>query len=149
MKIPSTLYQAFAKLFYELGVKGLKEIPEETLKNVLLYHVIEGKVYSKDLEDGIVETIEGFNLRVDVGKYYVEFNNRAEVTTADIKASNGVIHKIDRVLLPPPNLIDIIKDDHRFDILYDCLVEADLDDDIKNGNMLTLFAPSDNVSESI
>jgi uncharacterized surface protein with fasciclin (FAS1) repeats len=128
-------------------VDGLKDIPEDLLKTVLLYHVIGGEVYSKDLEDGIVKTVEGTNLRVDVGHYDVEFNNRAEVTNADIKASNGVIHKIDRVLLPPSNLIDIIKDDHRFDILYECLVEAGLDGAVEDGEMLTIFAPSDNVSE--
>lgn len=93
--------QAFNKLLRELGVNNLNDIPVNTLTDVLLYHVIDGKVLSSDLKDGRVDTLEGSKLKVDVkNNGRVIFDNRAEVVDADIQARNGVIHKIDMVLLP-------------------------------------------------
>ncbi len=71
----------------------------ETLTTVLTYHVVEGAVLSSDLTEGDVTTLQGEPITVSLADG-VMINN-ATVTTADIEASNGVIHVIDAVLLPP------------------------------------------------
>lgn len=75
------------------------------LQAVLTYHVIAGSVLSSALSDGqVVETVNGGSLTVDItddGVFFVDANGgRAQVTTADVEASNGVVHIIDAVLLP-------------------------------------------------
>ncbi len=88
---------AFAKLPKSL-VKKLTADPA-LLKKVLLYHVISGKVMSTDLKKMSAKTVEGESIKVGVSPKPM-FNN-AGVFMADVKASNGVIHAIDKVLLPP------------------------------------------------
>lgn len=71
------------------------------LKAVLLYHVVKGKVpASKVVRLDSARTVNGASVEIDVrrGKVYV---NDARVTQPDIKASNGIVHQINRVLLPP------------------------------------------------
>jgi uncharacterized surface protein with fasciclin (FAS1) repeats len=71
------------------------------LKAVLLYHVVKGKVpASKVVRLDSARTVNGASVEIDVrrGKVYV---NDARVTKPDIKASNGIVHQINRVLLPP------------------------------------------------
>jgi uncharacterized surface protein with fasciclin (FAS1) repeats len=71
------------------------------LKAVLLYHVVAGKVTAADVVKlSKAETLNGADVRIRVrnGKVYI---NRARVTKADVGASNGVIHVINRVLIPP------------------------------------------------
>jgi uncharacterized surface protein with fasciclin (FAS1) repeats len=82
-------------------------LPEnvEQLSGILTYHVIAGSVLSSDLTDGqVVETVNGGTLTVDItdeGVFFVDANGgRAQVTTPDVEASNGVVHIIDAVLLP-------------------------------------------------
>jgi uncharacterized surface protein with fasciclin (FAS1) repeats len=71
------------------------------LKAVLLYHVVKGKVpASKVVRLDSARTVNGASVAIDVrrGKVYV---NDARVTQPDIRASNGIVHQINRVLLPP------------------------------------------------
>jgi uncharacterized surface protein with fasciclin (FAS1) repeats len=75
------------------------------LQGVLTYHVIAGNVLSSDLTNGqVVETVNGGSLTVDItdaGVFFVDANGgRAQVTAADVSASNGTVHIIDAVLLP-------------------------------------------------
>ena len=73
-----------------------------TLSNILLYHVVSGKVMSTDLSDGMMaETVEGSNIEISIDDAGVVMVNGATVTTADVPACNGVIHVIDSVLIPP------------------------------------------------
>jgi uncharacterized surface protein with fasciclin (FAS1) repeats len=70
------------------------------LTKVLTYHVIAGEVYAKDLKNGITpKTVEGETVKVTIKGKTVKFN-QAKVVIADVKASNGVIHAIDAVILP-------------------------------------------------
>ncbi len=72
------------------------------LTKVLTYHVVSGKVMAADvmkMNDKMVKTVEGSEVKVSVMGKVVEINN-AKVTKADIEASNGVIHVIDTVLMP-------------------------------------------------
>ena len=91
---------AFEKLFAALGVDGIADIPVDTLKAVLLYHVAPGQRFSDDVVASTrIRTIsKGFLVpSVHDGGAYV---NDARIVAADIDVSNGVIHVIDTVLLP-------------------------------------------------
>ncbi len=76
-------------------------LPEnrDQLTQLLTYHVVDGEVLSTDLASGEVETLSGGSVTVAVGGETVTIN-QANVVTADIEASNGIIHVIDSVLLP-------------------------------------------------
>jgi uncharacterized surface protein with fasciclin (FAS1) repeats len=90
--------EAFAAL-PEGTVEGLLEDPE-ALAAILTYHVVPGAVMSGDLSDGMAATtVNGADVTISVGDSVMV--NEATVTTADIEASNGVIHVIDAVILPP------------------------------------------------
>jgi transforming growth factor-beta-induced protein len=78
--------------------------PKGSLTDVLTYHVVPGKVMSTDLSDGMeVKTVNGATLTIKVDDDGTVHVNDATVTTADIQTSNGVIHVIDTVLIPPSN----------------------------------------------
>jgi uncharacterized surface protein with fasciclin (FAS1) repeats len=72
----------------------------DALTAILTYHVVDGAVMSTDLTDGPVPTLQGEDITVDLTDG-VTLNETVTVTTADIEASNGVIHVIDGVLVPP------------------------------------------------
>ena len=92
--------EAFAKLPAGTVESLLKPENKDKLAAILLYHVVAGSVYAADVTDGATPTtLEGAKLNVAVGSG-VSING-ANVVQADIKASNGVIHVIDAVLLPP------------------------------------------------
>jgi transforming growth factor-beta-induced protein len=92
--------EAFAKL--PAGtVDALLADPEGDLTQILLYHVVPGKVMAADVTDGLnATTLQGESVKFSItdGKVYI---NDAQVVTTDIETSNGVIHVIDSVLLPP------------------------------------------------
>lgn len=91
--------EAFAKLGDETIATLLKPENKDQLAGILKYHVIAGKVKSKDLAGQTItaETLNG-TINVD-GTDGVKINN-ATVVQADVKASNGIIHVIDTVLIP-------------------------------------------------
>jgi uncharacterized surface protein with fasciclin (FAS1) repeats len=94
---------AFAKLPAGTVENLLKPENKATLTSILTYHVVAGKAMSGDvvkLNGKSVKTVNGASVRVTVSGGKVMVNN-ANVTTVDIAASNGVIHVIDTVLLPP------------------------------------------------
>jgi uncharacterized surface protein with fasciclin (FAS1) repeats len=93
---------AFAQLPKGTLTKLLKPENQEQLKKILTYHVVSGSVKSKMLKSGKVDTVEGSPITVKIKGKKVMINN-ANVTKADIKTSNGVVHKIDRVIMPPTN----------------------------------------------
>ncbi len=69
------------------------------LTSILTYHVVPGKVMSGDLTDGMTATtVEGGDITIDLGDGVMV--NDANVVSADIEASNGVIHVIDKVIMP-------------------------------------------------
>ena len=91
---------AFAEAGIDLSTFDTDE-ENETLADILLYHVVAGTVMSSDLTDGMTATaINNDSLRFNVGTDGVVVND-ANVTLADVVASNGVIHVIDKVLMPP------------------------------------------------
>jgi len=74
----------------------------ETLTDILLYHVSPGIAYADGVEVGdAAESLQGSNITVTKAGKNVELNDAATVEIADILASNGVLHAIDTVLIPP------------------------------------------------
>jgi uncharacterized surface protein with fasciclin (FAS1) repeats len=72
------------------------------LQSVLTYHVVPGAVMSGDLVDGMeVATVNGETITINVDASGVSINGSANVAMADIETSNGIVHIIDAVLLPP------------------------------------------------
>ncbi len=100
---PFTVFAPTDEAFAALPEGTLDELlmdeNSDQLTSILTYHVVPGAVMSGDLENGMeVETVQGETLTIMTeGGVTV---NGATVTTADIKASNGVIHVIDAVLMP-------------------------------------------------
>jgi uncharacterized surface protein with fasciclin (FAS1) repeats len=92
--------QAFAKLPQDAVQDLLKPENKEILVKILTYHVVPGKVMSTDLKEGPVTTVQGEPMEVKITPQGV-FANDGKVTQADIPASNGVIHVIDNLILPP------------------------------------------------
>ena len=90
--------EAFKALFKQLGVSGVKDLTAEQLTPILTYHVVSGKVMSTDLTNTSVATLNGQKIKVDLSNG-VKINE-SKVTKADISGTNGVVHVIDRVLLP-------------------------------------------------
>lgn len=92
---------AFAKLPQDALAELLKPENKEVLVKLLTYHVVAGTVLSTDLKSGEVKSVEGGAINVKVDPQTGVAVNDAKVVQADIKASNGVIHAIDNVILPP------------------------------------------------
>ena len=94
--------EAFAKLPQGTVETLLKPENRDRLIAVLTYHVVSGKVMAGDIAGKklSVATLQGNDINVDAMSGGVMIND-ATVTATDIEASNGVIHVIDRVILPP------------------------------------------------
>ena len=96
--------QAFINLLVELGVQNLSDINEPTLKATLSYHVISGtNALSTDLSDNLqLNTLGGvITANISGGATLTDGNNRiSKIVGVDIQATNGVIHLIDKVILP-------------------------------------------------
>jgi uncharacterized surface protein with fasciclin (FAS1) repeats len=90
---------AFAKLPKGTVANLLKPENKEQLKKILTYHVVSGAVTSKMLKSGEVDSVEGSKITVKISGKKVMVN-KAKVILADVKASNGVIHAIDTVIMP-------------------------------------------------
>jgi len=99
---PYTVFAPTDKAFAKIPKRKLRALARNKakLKSVLLYHVVAKKLpAAKVVERKGARTLNGKRVRFRVRKGDV-FVNRAKVTTADVMASNGVIHVINRVLLP-------------------------------------------------
>jgi transforming growth factor-beta-induced protein len=119
----------------------LADIP--TLTNILLYHVVPGSVMAADVvELSYADTAAGIPVKVTVENGNV-FINDAQVIITDIEASNGVIHVIDSVILPPGDIVETAVADGRFTTLAAALGAADLVETLQGEGPFTVFAPTD------
>jgi uncharacterized surface protein with fasciclin (FAS1) repeats len=96
---------AFAKIPAETLNSLLLPENKSALANILTYHVVAGKVMSSDLKNGqVVTTVQGGTLTVEIADGKVMLvdakGGKSMVTTADVTASNGVVHIIDTVVMP-------------------------------------------------
>jgi uncharacterized surface protein with fasciclin (FAS1) repeats len=100
---PYTVFAPTDAAFKKVPTKTLNSLMrnKERLKSVLLYHVVAGKVTSsKVVELSSAKTASGKSVRIRVAGSNV-FVNDSKVTKPDVMATNGVIHVINRVLIPP------------------------------------------------
>jgi len=98
-KGPFTVFAPTDAAFKKLGDAKIKEVvaDKELLKKILMAHVVSGKaVYAKDVPGLNGKEVNGFKIDTTDGVKIGE----AKVTAADVKASNGVVHVIDTVLIP-------------------------------------------------
>ncbi len=124
-------------------------LPEnkQQLTDILLYHVVSGKAMAADVVNLTSATTvlgKDVSIKVDMGSVYL--NDSVMVIITDIEASNGVIHVIDAVLLPPADLVDIVDTaiaDGRFTTLVAALQAAELVETLKGEGPFTVFAPTD------
>ena len=100
---PFTVFAPTEEAFAALPAGTLESLLADpaALANILLYHVVPGKVMAADVTDGLTaETLQGSTVTFTVADGSVKIND-ANIVTTDIEASNGVIHVIDAVILPP------------------------------------------------
>ncbi len=143
----------FAPTNDAFAAAGITELPSrETLDAVLTYHVIEGRVEAGDIVDGSssATTLGGEIFISNNGANGIFINGTTEVTGADIQGSNGVVHVINRTLLPPAQSIADIAiglsqgDTPEFTQLVAALSKVpDLLSAAQNDGNLTVFAPTD------
>ena len=136
---------AFAAAGIDLSTFDTEE-ENSTLSDILLYHVVSGEVTASAVTDGMnAEALNGDDLSFTVTDGVVMVND-ATVTSADVMASNGVIHVIDKVLMPPADLGDIPTVAQGTGIhtsLVAALAQADLVATLQGDGPFTVFAPTD------
>ena len=136
---------AFAALDPSL-VATLTGDPSGKLTKALLYHVLGAEVMSSDLSDGqTAATLFGQDITVTINNMMEVFINTAQVTAPDLDATNGVVHVIDEVLLPPNvTVADVVINSSVHETLEGAVIAADLAGTLSDLNSnFTVFAPTD------
>ena len=140
--------EAFAALPAGTLANLLKPENKKQLVDILTYHVAVGKVHAKDITDmESITTEEGKSVMARISNNKI-FINSAKVTTADVSASNGIVHLIDEVLMPgtapaPANsIVDLAIANKDLSTLVAALKAADLVDTLSGAGPFTVFAPS-------
>merc|ERR1719163_1204165 len=141
--------EAFAALPAGVVADLLKPENKKKLDAVLTYHVVPGSVHAADLSNGqIIKTVEGSQLKATVNATGV-FINQAQVTTANVDASNGVVHIIDAVLLPPRDtaqagktIVDLAVATPDLSTLVTALQAGGLVPTLESPGPFTVFAPT-------
>jgi transforming growth factor-beta-induced protein len=136
---------------------SVNDIPVETLKAVLLFHVLDSEVMSSALSDTYVNTLstgpnaEPISLQVEVTGG-VEFNGDATPVVVDVNASNGIVHVINKVMLPP-NVVTLALNNDAFTSLVAALTRADLTTDfvavLSGTGPFTVFAPTNDAFQAL
>jgi uncharacterized surface protein with fasciclin (FAS1) repeats len=99
---PFTVFAPSNDAFAKVPAKTMDDLAKDPakLKAVLTYHVLPGKVMAADGKNGSSKTVNGANLALSKAGDFVTVED-AMVQTADISATNGVVHIVDSVLIPP------------------------------------------------
>jgi transforming growth factor-beta-induced protein len=137
---------AFNALFAQLGVSGIADLDAATLTPILLNHVVSGQVKAADVATGYASTLNtstpGNNsVKIFLNKGSDVKVEGSKVIIADIMASNGVIHAIDKVILPSTVVGHAINNPN-FSILVEAVVKANLVDALSAAGPFTVFAPT-------
>ncbi len=145
--------EAFTALFTQLGVSGINDLSAEALKPILLNHVISGNVKAADIATGYAETFNntapgGNKVKLFISKGSDVKVDESTVITADVMASNGVIHAIDKVILPPSVVSHAINNPN-FSILVEAVVKAGLVDALSAAGPFTVFAPTNDAFNAL
>jgi len=143
---------AFNALFSQLGVTGIADLSAETLTPILLYHVLGEEKKSTMLSEGYYNTLSPaqnsyLSLKVSLSSG-VMINKDSKVVVADVDVKNGVIHAIDKVLLPP-TVVDQALSNDSFSILVQAVVKAGLAGTLSGTGPFTIFAPTNAAFEAL
>ena len=147
---------AFAALLEETEMSAEDLLGAENLADILLYHVVAGEFDAASVIELVgesdyvlVDTLAGIPVKVSVemGNVYI---NDAMVAAADVEASNGIIHVVDSVIMPPSQTITEIVveaadmgDDSEFTVLLAAVAQAELAEALAGEGPFTVFAPTD------
>jgi len=123
---------------------AIATLPEDVLGDILKYHVLNAKVEAAGVPaSDTVNTLDGINLYASSNANGV-FVNGIKVKTANVQASNGVIHVISNVLVPPTETIaDVVSGDSNFELLLAAVSRAGLVSAVSGNGKYTVFAPTD------
>jgi transforming growth factor-beta-induced protein len=143
---------AFNELFTKLGITGIADLSAETLTPILLYHVLGEEKKSSMLSEGYYNTLSPAqksyaSMRITLSSG-VKINNETTVVAADVDVKNGVIHVIDKVLLPPTVVDQAISNDS-FSILVQAVIKAGLAGTLSGTGPFTIFAPTNAAFETL
>jgi len=139
---------AFAALLGELKLTKEQLLANKGLLTaVLTYHVLPAKVLAADIKEGAqATTVQGqvFTLSLMGGASITDAQGRkANIVATDVAASNGVIHVIDKVILPQTkNIVEIAVSLPDFSILVEAVLAADLQGTLSSAGPFTVFAPT-------
>ena len=143
---PFTVFAPTDQAFTDAGIDlNDFDTPEEnaTLSDILLHHVVSGAVPSSAVTDGMLATmVNGDKVKFGVNSGTVTVG-AATVTTADVQASNGIIHVIDTVLLPPVDIPTTAQTTGIHNSLVAAVIQADLLPTLQGTGPFTVFAPTD------
>lgn len=137
---PFTLFAPTDAAFSAAGITASNVSSVEGLENILKYHVISGEVMSGDITTGSVNMLSGASAQLDAMSLTI--NDSKIISPYDLIGSNGVVHAIDAVMMPPQNIVQTAID-AGYTVLAAGLVAAGLDDDLQGTGPFTVFAPSD------
>ncbi len=133
--------QAFAALPASTMEFLLAPENKDRLVEILSYHVVPGRLFADDvLAADELTTLLNQNVVIDAANAQV---NEANIINADIEASNGVVHAIDYVLIPQPDIVETAIQRNTFQTLVAALTAADLVETLKSTGPFTVFAPTD------
>ncbi len=137
---------AFEALFTQLGISGIEDLDAATLTPILLNHVISGDVSSTSISTGYAASLNSTAPGNNAVKLFINKGSEvkidgSKVVIADIKASNGTIHAIDKVILPA-NIVNHAINNPNFSILVEAVVKAGLVDALSGSGPFTVFAPT-------
>lgn len=145
---------AFAKLPKETLASLLKPENKDKLAAILTYHVVPGKVMASDVVKVTeAKTVQGQAVKVQVVDGKVKLNGSSTVVKTDIAASNGVIHVIDTVILPPETsgktIVELAVDNKDFSTLVAAVKAAGLVETLSGKGPFTVFAPTNAAFEKL
>ena len=144
---PFTVFAPTDQAFTDAGIDLNNFNTDEekaTLTDILLHHVFAGEVASADVSDGMMATmVNGDDVKFSVSSSGTVSIGAASVTLADVQASNGVIHVIDAVLMPPTDIPTTAQSTGIHDSLVSAVIQADLLTTLSGDGPFTVFAPTD------
>ena len=149
---PFTLFAPTNSAFIDAGFATINDInaaDPDALTAILTYHVVPGRVFSSDLtNDATAATANGAKVTIGVSPSGATVKGKSNesasnITAANIMAINGVVHVIDKVLLPPGSITSQVVATSALSLLEAAVVKAELASTLDGAGPFTVFAPTD------
>jgi transforming growth factor-beta-induced protein len=139
--------EAFDNLLSAIGQTSIDDVPASVLEKILLYHVVQGEVFSSAVTTTSVSTLAGENISLSTAGG-IKVNTASVISPFDVAATNGVIHTINEVLVPPsimPFVNSVLEPayfNENFSTLIAAAAKANVVDALLTTPNLTIFAPT-------